>query len=240
MAFEAVGFYATLWQGQGINWILLPENPSEPWFASLPRPQPAARTTLRPIPFAPPSTPAADGREKMTPQAPERQTEAKWTPVPQNLWPSPWRERIAAVRRGRIVWTYWELGRDLCQNSNPGRRALFQRLITDLAHPGGTYTFFPVCVPAPQDQENPAVYAPDAEIFWSALKQLGARATLIMGEAAVKALALEDELPLWGMSRRHSFFVWRLPEADAVLQDENLYSTLLDFLRTGMRDLARR
>ncbi|MDR2799897.1 MAG: hypothetical protein LBB52_01345 [Desulfovibrio sp.] len=232
MAFDTLDFYGLLWQGQGINWLLQPDKPAQPWFIA-----PARRQ--QPIFSSTGQKPAGDpGRQKKDrPQ--DIAGPVVWRPVPPNLWPASWRERLAAARRGRIVWTYRDLGQDLCRKSDVRRRKFFQRLIADLAHPAGTHTFFPVCLPRDCAQDEPTAATRNSGIFWSALGQLEARGVLVMGLEAVKTLDLEKEMPLWGMTRQHDFFVWRLPEVDAVVHDEKLYSTLLEFLRTALRDVGR-
>jgi hypothetical protein len=119
-----------------------------------------------------------------------------------------------------------------------GRREFFRRLLADLAHPPGTHTFFPACLPGSAVDNDRPVFAADPEIFWSALRRLGGRALLVLGEEAARALALED-MSLWTMTRQRGLIVWRLPETDAVVGDENLYSVLLEFLRAGLRDMTR-
>ncbi|MDR1659928.1 MAG: hypothetical protein LBR94_06250 [Desulfovibrio sp.] len=232
MAFETLDFYGALWQGQGIYWLLLPDEPDRPWFASPARRPRAVSSFTEPKPAGSPA------REKQDhPQG--SAGPVVWRPVPRNLWPVPWQERFAATRRGRLVWTYRELGLDMCRKPDARRRDLFQRLIADLAHPPGTHTFFPVCLPRACARDDPPAAAHNAAIFWSALGELGVRGVLVMGAEAVRILDLEEEMHLWSMARRHDFFVWRLPEADAVAEDERLYSTLLEFLRAALRDVGR-
>ncbi|MDR3359011.1 MAG: hypothetical protein LBN96_09250 [Desulfovibrio sp.] len=232
MAFDTLEFYGALWQGQGISWLLLPDKPAQPWFVSSARRRQPVSSFARQKPAGKPAQQKKDRpRDTAGPAA--------WQPVPANLWPAFWRERLAATKPGRVVWTYQELGQDMCRKPDIRRRNFFQRLIADLAHPAGTHTFFPVCLPQACAQDEPAAVTRNAGIFWSALRRLEARGVLVMGAEAVKTLDLEEDVPLWGMTRRHDFFVWRLPEAEAVAIDEKLYFTLLEFLRNALRDVGR-
>ncbi|MDR2055004.1 MAG: hypothetical protein LBQ10_03930 [Desulfovibrio sp.] len=233
MAFKTLNFYGALWQGQGIDWLLLPDKPAQPWFVS-----PARRQ--RPASSLTGQKPAGNPAQRKKDRPRNIAGPAAWQPVPRNLWPDPWQERLAATRRGRVVWTYWELGQDICRQPNALRRNFFQRLIADLAHPAGTHTFFPVCLPQARAQDAPSAVMHDAGIFWSALRLLGARGLLVMGAEAVKILGLEKDMPLWSMARQHGFFVWRLPEADVVVNEEKLYPALLEFLRAALRDVGPR
>jgi hypothetical protein len=233
MDFDALDFYGALWRGRGINWLLLPDKPAQPWFVPpAPRQQPISSLTGQ--------KPAGNAARQKKDRPQDTVRPVVWRPVPQSHWPAPWRERLAAARRGRIVWTYWDLGQDMCRKPDVRRRNCFQRLIADLAHPAGTHTFFPVCLPPAGARDEPTAATRNAGIFWSALGQLEARAVLVMGAEATKTLGLERDMSLWDMRRQHGFFVWRLPEADAVVNDEKLYSTLLEFLRAALRDVGRR
>jgi hypothetical protein len=229
MAFETLDFHGALWRGQGIDWLLLPDEPAQPWFV------PAARQ--RPVSSCARQKPGPARQKKDQQQ--DTAGPAVWRPVPPKHWPACWQERLAATKRGRVVWTYRELGEDICRKPDARRRDFFQRLIADLAHPAGTHTFFPACLPQAGTRPVSSAVTRDAGIFWSALRQLGARGVLVMGAGALKILGLEKDMPLWDMARKHDFFAWRLPEADVVVNDEKLYFTLLEFLRSALRDVAR-
>ncbi|MDR2694862.1 MAG: hypothetical protein LBC79_00580, partial [Deltaproteobacteria bacterium] len=43
-------------------------------------------------------------------------------------WPTVWRERLQKTRAAPLVWTYWELGGDLCIAPDPQRRDLLQAI----------------------------------------------------------------------------------------------------------------
>jgi hypothetical protein len=232
MAFETLDFYSSFWQRQGLYWLLLPDKPAQPWFASPARRPRAVSSFTEPKPAESPAQQKQDHPRDIA-------GPVVWRPVPRNQWPVSWQERFAATRRGRLVWTYRELGQDMCLKPDARRRDLFQRLIADLAHPPGTHTFFPVCLPRSCAQDDPPAVTHNAGIFWSALGELEARGVLVMGAEAVKILGLENDMHLWSMARLRGFFVWRLPEADAVANDEKFYSTLLEFLRTALRDMGR-
>jgi hypothetical protein len=125
----------------------------------------------------------------------------------------------------------------MCGAPDIERRNFLRRLIADLAYQSGTHTFFPVCLP--EDRSASPVFTPNPEIFWSALGRLGARALLVLGDEAIQALGLEKDIILWSMARRRGFFVWRLPGMEGVSKNARAYSTLLEFLRVALRDMAR-
>ena len=109
---------------------------------------------------------------------------AAWLPLPPHVWPAPWQTRLEQTRPGPVLWTYWNLGPDMCDPQTPGRlerRQFLQRLLQDLGHPAGTHTFWPSCLPpdpaalpaAATQQESAYVANPD--VFWSGAMQLKAR-----------------------------------------------------------------
>jgi hypothetical protein len=90
MAFETLDFYDVLWRGQGLNWLLLPDDPEQPWFVSSTRRQRqvSSLTGQKPV-----DTSAQQKKDRP-------QSSAKpivWRPVPLNLWPVCWQERLAAL-----------------------------------------------------------------------------------------------------------------------------------------------
>ena len=94
-----------------------------------------------------------------------------------------------------MLWTYWNLGADLCDPQAPGRqerRQFLQRLLHDLGHPAGTHTFWPSCLPPDADalpslQEQTGGYVPNADVFWSGARQLQARGVVVMEVETIRA-----------------------------------------------------
>lgn len=178
--------------------------------------------------------------------APAR-SQDNWRPLPPHVWPAPWQERLAATRPGLVLWTYWKLGRDLGGLRDEGqaaRRAFFQRLLADLGHPAGTHTFWPACLPtsftpgtAQADPDGDAPAHPDA--FWSGVSRLGARGVVVMGSAAVKALALPGNLRPLQQTRHCGHLVWVLWDVDYLLHEDQRYAAMLAFLRRALRQVTR-
>ena len=97
--------------------------------------------------------PAADGHGAQTAGS------RLWKPLAPDTWPAPWRRQLEKTRPGLVLWTYWNLGLDLCNAQTQGqmeRRGFLQKLLQDLAHPAGTHTFWPASLPG-EDGAEPAV-----------------------------------------------------------------------------------
>lgn len=149
------------------------------------------------------------------------------------------------------------------------RRAFLQRLLADLGHPGGTHTFWPACLPtasalrsgsptasrdalavppassgaaAPHGMEGSAPCgdaAANPDAFWSGVSRLGARGVVVMGSAAVKALALPGTLRPLQQTRHRGHLVWVLWDVDYLLHEEQRYAAMLAFLRRALRQVTR-
>ncbi|MBD5416119.1 MAG: hypothetical protein HDR50_00220 [Desulfovibrio sp.] len=259
MAFADLNFTAALWQGRGLRWLaagadLAPElsltvappastpppqrpAPRSPEAAAGPRPRQESRAASRPRQEAPPAA----------------ERSARWRPLVAAAMPEPWRSRLAATRPGRVAWTYWALGQDLAAGkgapdgeearARATRRAFLARLLRDLAHPAGTHTFWPAClpqVPAPAAQSGgDAPYAAHADAFWSGAAHLGCRAVIVMGSAAVRALGLPARSRPLAQLRWLGQLVLVLWDVDVLAGDEARYAPTLAFLRQGLAPAVR-
>ena len=117
------------------------------------------------------------------PSAPQSPAQAAPMPIlPPDHWPPQWQQRLQATRPAPVIWTYWALGQDLCVEPNAARRDLLRRMLGALAHPAGTHSFWPVALPGENGLEA------NAQIFWSGVHMLQARAILFIGSPAVSAL----------------------------------------------------
>jgi len=122
---------------------------------------------------------------------PHREEQSSASGPDSALWPSPWQERLAKTRSAPVLWTYWELGRDLSGTPDPQRRGLVMDLLQELAHPSGTHSFWPVALPGRgKDGELEA----NATVFWEGVRLLRSRAVMIMGTELLRFLALPDSL----------------------------------------------
>lgn len=174
---------------------------------------------------------------------------AAWLPLPPHVWPSPWQSRLQQTRPGPVLWTYWNLGPDLCDPQTQGRlerRQFLQRLLHDLGHPAGTHTFWPSCLPPDPDALPPAMppmtengYAANADVFWSGAAQLRARGVVVMGSAAANAVALPGGLRPPQQIRHRGRLVWVLWDVDNLLQFDQRYASMLALLREALRHILR-
>ncbi|WP_291438713.1 hypothetical protein [Desulfovibrio sp.] len=175
-----------------------------------------------------------------------------WKPLTPDLWPTPWRRQLEKTRPGLVLWTYWNLGLDLCNAQAEGqmeRRGFLQKLLQDLAHPAGTHTFWPASLPDEGGAEPavpPAVpaaredgLAPHADAFWSGASRLGARGVVVMGSAAVKALGLPSGLRPLQQARYRGHMVWVLWDVDYMQREDQRYASMLAFLRQALRQVTR-
>jgi hypothetical protein len=152
-------------------------------------------------------------------------------------WPAAWRERLKKTRAAPVVWTYWELGRDLCVAPDPERRDLLRGLLQDLAHPPGTHCFWPLALPT-EDGEQPEANAP---VFWEGVRLLRGRAVVIMGSQALAALALPDrmrELSPFQQVRHQGRLLIVLPSPDLLIRESRRMQALREFLRQALAPFA--
>lgn len=199
-----------------------------------------------------PVRPQASARGAEAPAAPAR----SWRPLPPHVWPAVWQERLSRTRQGRVVWTYWNLGPDLCDPQAPGkaqRSAFFRRLMQDLAYPAGTSTFWPVCLPDPEaspealararaaspDGSTPH-YLPNADVFWSGVQALHARAVVVMGSVAARALQLPAAVRPLQQLRHRGSLVWVLWDVEFLLDEPQRYTAMLAFVRRALQQISRR
>lgn len=217
---------------------------------------------------------AQAGRPAAAPEAghqtrprPDSRNRAGTATVPRESLPRAWRERLEATRPALVAWTYWNLAQDMAASpgqggdeaGRAGRRAVLQRLLRDLAHPAGTHTFWPACLPshvsgaaatsaghdAPAVQVAPAgggecACQPDADAFWNGAALLGCRCVIVMGSHAARALGLPDTVRPLEQLRWRGQLVLVLWEPDYLTADPARYRPALAFLRQALRPLARR
>ena len=176
---------------------------------------------------------------------------AAWLPLPPHVWPAPWQTRLEQTRPGPVLWTYWNLGPDMCDPQTPGRlerRQFLQRLLQDLGHPAGTHTFWPSCLPpdpaalpSPDaaDPQGQNAYVANPDVFWSGALQLKARGVVVMGSAAARAVALPGGLRPPQQIRHRGKLVWVLWDVDNLLQFDQRYASMLALLRDALRHFLR-
>jgi hypothetical protein len=154
--------------------------------------------------------------------------------------PAAWRELLAKTPVAPVVWTYWELGLDLCGTPAPKRRDLLQTLLQGLAYPVGTHSFWPAALPA-QDEKGEQSLEASASFFWEGVKRLQGRVVLIMGEQALRALALPGRMPAMRplqQYRHQGRLLIALHSPDILIQEPHRLEALLEFLRRTLAPFA--
>ncbi len=150
-------------------------------------------------------------------------------------WPLPWQELLQKTPAASVVWTYFSLGDDLSGNPNAERRNFMRKLLTDLGHPRGTHSFWPAALPDNNIDQNIA----SAQIFWSGVQLIKARAVVAMGQAATKAIGLEQSLRPFMHTRHNGCFVVVLRDVDFLIAEPHLYANVREFLRRSLAPFAR-
>lgn len=162
-------------------------------------------------------------------------------PLPPEHWPRPWRERLKATRPAPVVWTYWGLAEDLCGTPHAERRDLLKRLLVDLGHPAGTHTFWPAAMP-PASAVGPvelSALEAQAQVFWSGVDMLKARAVVVMGSPAVRALELPPRLRPFQQTRHNGRLVVVLRDVDFLVEESQHYDAVREFLRQALAPFGR-
>ena len=251
--FTSVSPLAHTWQPRGLDWLLLPHD------VTLPSP---ATAQLRQGSNPQQSQPARQSVRQAVPPRRVREPQAVATQAPaqrEDTSPGPhlpvqrvlsgtlppiWAERLAATRRGLIVWTYAELGQDLLGVQSEGlaaRRAFLGQLLKDMNNPAGTHTFWPVTLPQDPGQSGAqpsgAPFVSNADAFWTGVGKLGARAVVALGEPAVQALDLPAPLPLMQQTRYNGALVLPVRDVAELLANTVLYRTTLTYVRTFLGPL---
>jgi len=156
-------------------------------------------------------------------------------------WPADWQERLKKTRGAPVIWTYWELGCDLCGEPEPKRRDLLRDLLKELAHPPGTHSFWPLSLPR-QGEDGEQVLEANAPIFWEGIRLLHGRAVVIMGaETVLRALALPDRLLTmcpFQQVRYQGRLLVVLPPPDLIVREARRIQSLREFLRKTLTPFA--
>ena len=204
----------------------------------------AAPAAASPAPPAPATVAAAERWHRPTPDAPRggepKSAATSKLPafIPPEHWPPLWRERLRATGKAPVLWTYLELGEDFYGTPNPQRRDLFTRLLRDLGHRSGTHSFWPCALPAQPIGGGQTVLAPDAGLFWSGVRELGARVLLVFGEAAFAAMGIAP-LPPLRQVRQQGLLIMALPPAEDLVTNQGRYAPMLSFVRTALQRFTR-
>jgi hypothetical protein len=154
-------------------------------------------------------------------------------------WPAAWQERLKKTRIAPVVWTYWELGQDLCGAPDPKRRELLQDLLHDLAHPPGTHCFWPLALPG-RDGGGEELEA-NASAFWEGVRLLRGRAVMVMGSQSLHSLALPDRMLAmrpFQQDRYQGSLLIVLPSPGMLIEESRRILALREFLRHALAPFA--
>ncbi len=156
--------------------------------------------------------------------------------LPSEHWPKPWQELIQKTTPSPVVWTYWSLGDDLSGNASLERREFLRNLLGELAQPKGTNAFWPTALPNEPNGE----LVSHAQAFWSGVQMLKARAVVVMGQPATKALGLPSHLRPFMQARHNGCFVVVLRDVDLLISEPHLHANVREFLRRALAPFAKR
>lgn len=232
MAFKNITLHSSIWQNNGLKYLLFPDEASLKSYILPAKPEQAQSVHKRV------KHPATTSNNLQPGSSASAKKKAAWKAIPVSGWPPEWKSQFEKTRKGLIAWSYWDLGYDV----NPGvekdqkhevRRKILQTLIRDLGHPAGTHTFWPMAL------YSGSQYLPDPEIFWSGLSFLGARGVILLGSPAASALLKDASLHAFAEMRINGQFVWLLQDINNISLQENSYSKILFFLRQVLRRFVR-
>lgn len=121
------------------------------------------------------SRPASGTRSQAGPQPTASRLQA--------AWPAPWDRCWSKVpENARIVWTYLDLGRDLCGAGDKARGGLFRSLLGHLNWPKGTTAFWPLCCP------DGGCMLTRQDLFWDGIAILDVKHVACFGADALSLL----------------------------------------------------
>jgi hypothetical protein len=188
---------------------------------------------------------AVAGAEERGPEA----DDARKTAAPVDF-PAAWRKLLHKTQQvplpeggGTVLWTYWELGQDLCAAPDPGRRELIGKILRELAHPPGTHRFWPPTLPPPPDGRDGEEPEACAAFFWEGARLLKSRAVIIMGSRALRALEPPPSLRAlrpFGQGLHLGRRVIALPSPEIFVREPQRLPSLIEFLRPALTSFARK
>jgi hypothetical protein len=127
-------------------------------------------------------------------------------------WPEPWKGQLARLKRPRpVLWTYLELGLDLCGSPDPRRRELWTSIIESLGWPRGAVLFWPF------SHILGDTIVPRTDLFWKGIETLDPMMIVVFGSDA--AVELLPGNPGYGPARHAGLQVLLLPGPQDMLPD---------------------
>lgn len=180
-----------------------------------------------------------EAKTSAQPARPAARTPA-FTAAPFEEWPKIWQDQFKKTARGKLIWTYWQLGSDLLglageDSEGRGQRSDFLRkVIQELAQPKGTHTFWPMALPDENGQ-----YTANPVLFWSGVEALQCRAVVMLGSAAAVPLVPGKKLQPLDEFRLHGHMVWILRDIGPLLDSPTWYQMTLAFLKNAFHNHLR-
>ncbi len=240
------------WQQHGVDFILTKENLPLGFSLCHTQQTPSPQNNIPNTQVSPSAQPLQQAQPNKVQSRPQvRRTYAQdiapaqaHNPTPTNAnlflppehWPKPWQELLQKTAPAPVVWTYWNLGEDLTGNASDERRAFLRKILGDLALPKGTNAFWPAAMSLQNGQEPMA----HTQAFWSGVQMLKARAVVVMGQPATKALELPPDLRPFMQARHNGCFVVVLRDVDLLISEPHLYANVREFLRKSLAAFAKR
>jgi hypothetical protein len=127
-------------------------------------------------------------------------------------WPEPWKGQLARLQRPKpVLWTYRELGLDLCGSPDPRRRELWATIIEKLGWPRGAVLFWPFS----HVVEETLVQRTD--LFWKGIGSIDPMMIVVFGMDAAAELLPGNAA--YGPVRQGSVQVLLLPGPQDMLPD---------------------
>ncbi len=141
-------------------------------------------------------------------------------------WERIW-ERYESVlpRRGRTVWTYWDLGYDLGGRPDPRRSELFHTIRDALKWPRGSIAFWPMAY-----LRNDELF-PNPDFFWRGVREASARGVVCLGRRAFDALFPGEDFRVQTLARRGMRILVLPGPAEIAIGPNNPMKMALDALR---------
>ena len=93
---------------------------------------------------------------------------------------------------------------------------------------------------APAEGEDRPRYQPNADVFWSGVQALHARAVVVMGSVAARALGLPAGVRPLQQLRHRGTLVWVLWDVEFLLDEPQRYAAMLAFVRRALQQISRR
>ncbi|MDR1489852.1 MAG: transglutaminase family protein [Desulfovibrio sp.] len=157
-----------------------------------------------------------------------------------SAWPDPWKAIFEKTIRAPLLWTYWELGRDLTGGGDPGRAKFLRDLIFRLDLPRGSSAFWPVCLgtaaEAPAD-DKAAICPEEREIFYQGLRLIRPLMVIFFGTECADnvCLGLENLNPFGFQIKDGALYVF-FPPLERLLANIAAVDLCAEFLRKVFSD----